>query len=57
MDAPKYAESLHAMAASLFQFLQEQGFDINQEQLGEMMDPGCPLRSAHYGSQYHAGTK
>ena len=39
-DAPKYAASLNAMAASFFQFLQEQGFDLNQQQLGEMIDPG-----------------
>ena len=39
-DAPKYAASLNAMAASFFQWLQEQGFDLNQDQLGEMFDPG-----------------
>ena len=39
-DAPIYAERLNAMTSSFFQFLQEQGFDINQEQLGEMIDPG-----------------
>ena len=39
-DAPKYAESLNAMATSFLQFLQEQGFDISEEQLGDLLDPG-----------------
>ena len=39
-DAPRYAESLNAMATSFLQFLQEQGFDISEEQLGDLLDPG-----------------
>jgi len=39
-DAPKYAARLNAMGSSFFQYLQEQGFDISKEQLGDMFDPG-----------------
>jgi len=39
-DAPKYAARLNAIAVSAIRFFQDHGFEISQEKMMEMFDPG-----------------